>query len=182
MIEVVHNNVSAQRKRKIGMLETFNQDCADSEGIFIAEYSGINVPDLAELRHAARNAGGRVRVVKNTVARIALNESEGFSQLAGHLSGQLIYGSGSSAQSIAKVLRDFAKDNESLEIKGGVVNGSYMDAAAVKQLASLPSLDQMLGIVAGTLNAPITSLARSLKEVTASIARALGAVRDSQSK
>lgn len=172
---------SAQRRRKMAMRELFAKDCADAEGIFIAEYAGIDVPELAQLRNAARDAGGRVRVVKNSVAKLALNERDDFAQLADRLSGQLLYGSSPSAQAIAKVLADFAKNNESLKLKGGVISGAFMDAEQVARLAKLPGRDQLLGIVAGTLNAPIAGLARTLKNVTASLARALAAVRDSQS-
>lgn len=171
---------SPQRLRKQEMAAQFVADCEDTEALFIADYSGIDVAGMSVLREQARAAGGRVRVVKNTVAKRVLADIPALAPLAESLSGQLLYGSGGSATTIAKVLKDFAGDNEALEIKAGVMDGALIDAAGVKRIADLPSREQLLGMLAGTLNAPIAKLARTLAEVPSSLARALAAVRDAK--
>lgn len=171
---------SKQRLRKDGMLASFREMCAGAEGLFVAEYTGLNVADLAVLRQAAKAAGGEMRVVKNTVARIVLAEDARFAPLAARLQGHLIYGAGASAPALAKVMRDFAKEHKELKFQGGVMGGAVLETAQIEKLASLPSREEMLGILAATLNAPIVKLARALAEVPTSFARALAAVRDAK--
>ena len=169
-----------QRQRKQAMAAAFQADCVGTEALFVAEYTGLDVEALSVLRAQARESGGRVRVVKNSVAKRVLAENPGLAPLADSLAGQLIYGTGQSAPSIAKVLKNFAKEHEELSIKAGVMDGSLIDASGVRRLADLPSREQMLGILAGALAAPIAKLARTLGELPASLARSLSAVRDAK--
>ena len=169
-----------QRQRKQAMAAAFQADCDGTEALFVAEYSGLDVATLAVLRAQARAAGGRVRVVKNTVAKRVLAENPGLAPLADSLVGQLIYGSGQSAPTIAKVLKEFAKEHEELSIKAGVMDGSLIDANGVMRMADLPPREQLLGILAGALAAPVAKLARTLGELPASLARTLSAVRDAR--
>lgn len=171
---------SRQRLRKDAMLASFQQLCTDSEGVFIAEYSGIDVASLAQLRAAARAAGGEMRVVKNTVAKIALSSDERFAPLAEHLNGHLIYGAATSAPALAKAMREFTKDHEQLVVRAGVMDGEILAANQIAKLADLPSREEMLGILASTLNAPLTKFVRTLAEVPAAAARVLAAVRDAK--
>ena len=173
--------LSHQRQRKEAMLAAFEQDCKDAEGIFIAQYTGIDVSAISKLRAEAKNAGGQMRVVKNSVAKIALSADKRFAPLVEHLSGHLIYASATTAPAIAKVLSNFAKEHEELVIKAGAMDGELLEKEQIKRLADLPSREEMLGIVAGTLNAPIVKLARTLADVSASLARVLVAVRDAKS-
>lgn len=180
MTTPVTSTVSKQRQRKEQMLAAFANLCTDAEGIFVAEYSGIEVAALADLRQRARAAGGEMRVVKNTVAKIALKENAKFAPLADQLHGHLIYGVATSAPALAKAMRDFADEHEQLVMRAGAMDGELLAAAQIQKLAELPSRDEMLGILAATLNAPITKLARTLAEVPAALARSLAAVRDNK--
>lgn len=171
---------SKQRLRKDAMLVSFREMCAEADGLFVAEYTGINVADLAVLRQAVKDAGGEMRVIKNTVAKIALKEDKRFAPLVERLQGQLIYGAGASAPALAKAMRDFAKEHEELKFRGGAMGGEILEPIQIEKLADLPSREEMLGILAGTLNAPITKLARTLAEVPAAFARAVAAVRDAK--
>ena len=180
MSAVATQTKSVHRVRKEAMAEAFRSDCEGSEAIFVADYSGLDVPSLGELRQKARDAGGRVRVVKNSVARRVVGEKPDFAPLAESLKGQLIYGSGPSATDVAKTLKDFAADHEELELIAGVMGGTLIDKDGVKRIAALPPRDQMIAILAGTLGAPIAALARSLSEVPSSLARVISAVRDAK--
>ena len=180
MKQIEHKNISVQRRRKMAMVDLFAKDCADSEGVFVADYSGISVSELANLRSKAKNANCRVRVVKNTIAKRVIAENPKFAPLADQLEGQLIYGSGESAPTVAKIFKEFAIDNENLEIKAGVIEGSLMDESQVKKLAGLPSKEEFYGILACTLNAPIVKFAQTLSGIPAALARVLGAVKESK--
>ena len=171
------SRLSVQRRRKEAMRELFEQDCSQAEGVFVAAYAGLDVAEIMALRRGARQADCRIRVVKNTVAKRVLAADERFAALASSLKGPLLYGSGS-APAVAKLLRDFAKDHDHLKIVAGAVDGQLLDEEQVGRFASLPSKEQLYGIVAGTLNAPIVKLARTLAEVPSALARALAAVRD----
>lgn len=171
---------SAQRVRKEAMAATFLADCEGTEALFVAEYKGIDVASMAQLRAQVRAAGGRVRVVKNTVAKRVVSQIPALAPLADSLSGQVLYGSGPSAPAVAKALKGFAKEHEELKVRAGAMDGTLIDAAGVGRLADLPPRDVMLAVLAGTLNAPIAKLARTLGEVPAKLARALASVRDSR--
>ena len=145
---------SVQRQRKERMFAEFASDCANTEGLFVAVYTGLDVASLSELRLAAKAAGGRVRVVKNSIAKRVLAQTR-FAPLVADLHGQLLYGIGVTAPALAKAFQDFAKDHEELVLRGGILDSTVLDADSVWRLANLPNRDQMLGILAGTLNAPI---------------------------
>ncbi|MBF2735615.1 MAG: 50S ribosomal protein L10 [Betaproteobacteria bacterium AqS2] len=170
--------MSVQRRRKVGMAELFAADCGAAEGVFVAAYAGLSVADMMALRRSARAADCRVRVVKNTVAKRVLAADERFAALASSLQGPLLYGTGASAPAVAKMLRDFAKENDSLKLVAGAVDGGVLDVAQVEKFASLPSRDELRGILAATLNAPIAKLARTLADAPGRLARAVAAVRD----
>lgn len=134
---------------------------AKAQTIVIAEYRGITVGDLTQLRKNARDKGVYLRVLKNTLARRAL-EGTSFANLGEHMSGPLIYGMSPDPIASAKVLNEFAKANEKLVLKAGIYDGKVMDQAAVKALASVPSREELLAKLLGVMQAPVSGFARLL--------------------
>jgi len=154
---------------------------AGAQAIVVAEYRGLEVEGMTELRRKARASGVYLRVLKNTLARRAVKDTP-FEKLSDHLVGPLIYGISSDPVASAKVLNDFAKDNEKIVLKAGAMPGSVLSATEVKSLASMPSRDELIAILMRTMQAPIAQFARTLNEVPARFARTLAAVRDAKDK
>ena len=152
---------------------------AGTEGLVIAEYRGLTVQAVTKLRAEARKNGVTVRVVKNTLVRRAV-EGTGFAGLADQFTGPLVYGFSADPVAVAKVLVNFAKDNEKLVIRGGAMADYVMDVEAVKQLASMPSREELLAKLMATMNEPIAKFVRPLNEVPARFVRTVAAVRDAK--
>jgi large subunit ribosomal protein L10 len=129
----------------------------------------------------ARGAGVYLRVLKNTLARRAVKGTQ-FEKLSEQMSGPLIYGFAQDPVAGAKVLADFAKDNEHFVIKAGAMPNALMTAKDVKVLATMPGRQELLAKLAGTMQAPIVKLVRTLNEVPGKFVRTLAAVRDAKEK
>lgn len=154
---------------------------AGAQAVVVAEYRGLEVEGMTELRRKARASGVYLRVLKNTLARRAVKDTP-FEQLADHMVGPLIYGISSDPVASAKVLNDFAKDNEKIVLKAGAMPGSLLSATEVKSLATMPSRDELIAILMRTMQAPVATFVRTLNEVPARFVRTLAAVRDAQEK
>ena len=133
----------------------------NAQTVAVAEYRGISVTALTELRKKAREQDVQVRVLKNTLARRAIAGTS-FEALSGDLVGPLLYSISTDAVAAAKVLNDFAKTNDKLVLKAGVYNGSLLDAAGIKALASIPSREELLSKLAYVMKAPVSGMARVL--------------------
>ncbi len=125
------------------------------------------------------SSGVYFRVVKNTLVRRAVADTP-FASLADKMVGPLAYGIGTDPVAVAKVLNDFARGNEKFVIAGGAMPGQMMSAKDIASLASLPSRDELIARLLGTMQAPITKLVRTMNEVPSKFVRALAAVRDSK--
>ena len=154
---------------------------AKAQVVIVAEYRGLGVGAMTGLRAKARGAGVYLRVLKNTLAQRAVRGTQ-FEKLSEQLSGPLVYGFAQDPVAGAKVLADFAKENDRFVIKGGAMPNALMSAKDVKVLATMPSREELLAKLAGTLQAPIVKLARTLNEVPGKFVRALAAVRDAKEK
>ena len=154
-------------------------EIANAQSIIVAEYRGLGVVDLTALRANARKSGVYLRVVKNTLVRRALSGTP-FEGLSGQLVGPLIYGISKDPVAAAKLLNDFAKGNDKLTIKVGAMPNYVMDVARVKALATMPSREELLSKLLGTMQAPITQFVRTLNEVPTKFVRGLAAVRDAK--
>jgi large subunit ribosomal protein L10 len=152
---------------------------AKASVIVIAEYRGLEVGNITTLRKQAREAGVFLRVLKNTLARRAV-EGTPFAGLADKMVGPLIYGISTDPVAAAKVLNGFAKDNDKLVIKAGAMANYLMDVNGVKALATMPSREELLSKLLGTMQAPITQFVRTLNEVPTKFVRGLAAVRDAK--
>lgn len=139
---------------------------ATAQTIVVAEYRGIQVGHLTALRAKARDQGVYLRVLKNTLARRAV-EGTAFADIASELTGPLIYSISDDAVAAAKVIADFAKTNDKLVLKAGNYAGKSLDKAAVTALANIPSREVLLAQVVGMMQAPVAGLARGLAALAA---------------
>lgn len=163
--------------QKKAVVAEISAQVAEAQAIVVAEYRGLEVGDITGLRAKARKEGVYLRVLKNTLARRAVAGTP-FEGLAGHLAGPLIYGISRDPVAAAKVLNEFAKGNDKLVIKAGAMANYVMDAGGVKALATMPSREQLLATLVGTMQAPVAKFVRTLNEVPSKFVRALAAVRD----
>jgi len=152
---------------------------ASAQAIIMAEYRGMEVGQMTQLRAKAREAGIYFRVVKNSLVRRAVKDTP-YAALADHMVGPLAYGISSDPVAAAKVLHEFSRDNEKLVIKVGAMSGKIMFLEDVRALATLPSREELLSKLLGTMQAPIAKFVRTLNEVPSKFVRGLAAVRDSK--
>ena len=131
----------------------------------VVDYRGLTVAEDTELRKQLREAGVVYKVYKNTMINFAIKDTE-FADLAQHLEGPTaIAVCKDDATAAARVLAKFAKTAEALEIKGGVVDGVYYDAAGTGQIASIPSRELLLSKLLGSMQSPVTNFARVIKQI-----------------
>jgi len=152
-----------------------------AQAVVLAEYRGLPVEDITVLRSQARASGVYLRVLKNTLARRAVQGTP-FEKLADQMVGPLAYGISDDPVAAAKVLHAYARENDKLVIKGGAIPGQLMNAKEVGQLATMPSREELIARLMGTMQAPIAKLVRTLNEVPAKLVRTLAAVRDQKEK
>ena len=139
---------------------------ASAQTIVLAEYRGIEVGHLTQLRAKARSGGVYLRVLKNTLARRAV-EGTAFSGLASEMTGPLIYAISEDAVAAAKILHDFSRSNDKLVIKAGSFAGKPLDKAAVAALANIPTREVLISQLLGVMLAPVSGMARVLAAVAA---------------
>jgi large subunit ribosomal protein L10 len=158
--------VSLNLNDKKAVVAEVSAKVATAQTIVVAEYRGIQVGHLTKLRAAARAEGVYMRVLKNTLARRAV-EGTAFASLAQEMTGPLIYAISVDAVAAAKVVQDFAKTNDKLVIKAGNYAGKSLDKAGVAALASIPSREVLLAQVLGMMQAPVSGFARALAALSA---------------
>lgn len=150
---------------------------ASAQAIIIAEYRGLGVGNMTKLRAKARESGIYFRVLKNSLARRAVTGTP-FNGLSDHMVGPLAYGIGSDPVAAAKVLHEFSKGNDKFVIKAGAMPNLVMSSKEIASLAALPSRDELLSKLLGTMQAPIANFVRTLNEVPTRFVRGLAAIRD----
>jgi large subunit ribosomal protein L10 len=154
---------------------------AKAQTVVLAEYRGLPVEQITVLRSQARASGVYLRVLKNTLARRAVQGTP-FEKLADQMVGPLAYGISDDPVAAAKVLHLYAKGNDKLVIMGGAMPNYVMSAKEVGNLASMPSREQLLATLLGTMQAPIAKFVQTLNEVPGKFVRTLAAVRDQKEK
>jgi len=169
------------RSEKAAAVEDIGAVVAGAQAIVVAEYRGLEVEAMTVLRRQAREAGVYLRVLKNTLARRAVAGTP-FEGLADKMFGPLIYGISTDPVAGARVLNDFAKGNQKLVLKAGAMRNSLLDADAVKALATMPSRDELLAKLLGTMQAPVATFVRTLNEVPSRFVRTLAAVEKQKSE
>lgn len=150
--------LSLNRSEKEAVISEVTDLAAKAQTLVIAEYRGITVADMTNLRVKARNLGVSLTVLKNTLARRAVTGTQ-FEVVADQMTGPLIYGFSEDAVAAAKVVSDFAKTNDKLVIRAGAFAGKVLDVNGVKQLASIPSKEVLLAQLCGLLMSPISRTA-----------------------
>ena len=145
-----------------------------------AEYRGLSVSAMTELRIAARNENVYIRVVRNTLAKRAV-EGTDFACMQEGMTGPLVFGfSQEDPGAVARVMSEFAKENDKLEVKMVSLGGKLLPASDLDKLAKMPTKDQAIGILMGTMKAPIEKFVRTLVAPTSKMVRTLAAVRDAK--
>ena len=169
--------MSLNLEEKKAVVAEVSAQVATAQAIIVAEYRGLEVGEMTKLRAQARQSGVYLRVLKNTLVRRAVDGTP-FSGLANEMVGPLVFGISTDPVSAAKVLNDFAKTNDKFVIKAGAMPNQVMNASGVQALASMPSREELLSKLLGTMQAPIAKFVRTLNEVPTSFVRGLAAVRD----
>lgn len=145
-----------------------------------AEYRGLTVEQMTALRVEARNSGVYLRVVKNTLARRAIEGTE-FECMKDGLTGPLVLAfSQADPGSAARVIDNFSKENDKLVVKLVSIGGKLLEPSAIKAVASLPTYDEAVAQLMSVMQAPIAKLARTLNEVPSKLVRTLAAVKDAK--
>lgn len=146
--------------------------------VVFADYRGLNVDEMTELRNKLRTPGVEVKVLKNTMLRFAL-EKAGCTDTIQHITGpNAVIFSNEDPVAPAKTLYEFAKTHKNLEVKVGILEGQTISAEKIKNLAELPSKEVLVATVLGTMQAPITSFVRVLNANITGLARALDQIRE----
>jgi large subunit ribosomal protein L10 len=158
--------VSLNLNDKKAVVAEVSAQVANAQTIVVAEYRGIQVGHLTQLRANARAQGVYLRVLKNTLARRAV-EGTPFASLASEMTGPLIYSISTDAVAAAKVINDFAKSNDKLVVKAGNYAGKSLDKAGIAALANIPSREVLLAQVLGMMQAPVSGFARALAALAA---------------
>jgi large subunit ribosomal protein L10 len=163
------------RAQKAESIETLKSVFSDSGAVVVTHYMGLTVAEMTDLRGRLRTEGASFKVVKNRLAQKALDGAAGE---AGQdlFKGPVGIAYGSDPVSAAKVVVQYAKDNEKFSVIGGLLDQTtVLDADAVKALATLPSLDQIRAKIVGLVQAPATKVAGVLQAPAAQLARVLSA-------
>ena len=150
----------------------------NAQSAIAAEYRGLTVEQMTKLRHEARNAGVYLKVVKNTLARRALTDT-GYACMSDSLRGPLVLAfSKEEPAAAARIVRDFAKDNEKLVVKALALNGKLLSPGDLLALATMPTRDEALSRLLAVMKAPVEKLARTIKAPADKLVRTMAALRD----
>ena len=165
-------------EQKKAIVSEMTDVCKTSVSAAIADYRGLTVSEMTDLRSKARESGVYLRVVRNTLARLACKGTD-YECLQDVLVGPLVLlFSKEEPGAAARLLKDFTKQHDSLEVKGLVVGGELLAADRLKEVAALPSRDEAIALLMSVMQAPITKLVRTLAEPGAMLARTVSAVGD----
>lgn len=170
--------MSLTLEQKKAVVTEVAEVAASAHSALAAEYRGLTVSEMTELREKARSEGVYLRVVKNTLARRAVQGTDFECMSEGFVGPLVLAFSQEDPGSAARVLKDFGKSHDKLQVKLVAMSGQLMDASALDRLASLPSREQALSLLMATMRAPLDKFARTLNEVPGKLVRTVAAVRD----
>lgn len=162
------------RAAKSELVATLHDVFQDTGVVVVAHYSGLSVAQMTEYRSRVNAVGGKVKVAKNRLAKLALQDTPS-AGIADLFKGPTCIAYSQDPVAAAKVAVGYAKENDKLVILGGAMGSTVLDAKAVKALAELPSLDELRATLLGLLAAPATKIARTVKEPGAQLARVIQA-------
>ncbi len=162
------------RNEKQAFIASLRDSLEGKKLVVVTQQSGLTVTEVTDLRAKMREAGANYKVVKNTLARLAVQDTP-VAPLGDHFNGAIALAFSEDPVAAAKVAVEFAKTNKKIKVIAASLDGKLLDDASVDALAKLPSLDELRGRLVGLLQAPATKIARTLKEPGAQIARVAGA-------
>jgi len=172
--------VSLSIEEKKAIVAEVASIAGEAHSAVAAEYRGLSVGQLTQLRREARDGGVYLRVVKNTLAKRAIEGTE-FECMKEGLVGPLILAfSQEDPGGAARVLDKFAKDNKQLEIKIVALGGKLVDPKDIKAVANLPTRDQAISLLMAVMKAPVEKLARTMNEVPGKLVRTVAAIKDAK--
>ncbi|MDX1487825.1 MAG: 50S ribosomal protein L10 [Acidiferrobacterales bacterium] len=171
--------MSLNLEQKKIVVDQLSAVLAQSQAAALAEYRGLTVAQMTALRRKARDSQIYVRVIKNNLARRAVEGSK-FECLSDKFVGPLALAAGADPVALAKVLTGFAKENEQLRLTAAAIGGQLVSSSELNTLATLPSREQLLAMLVGTMQAPIRTFVQLLNQIPSKFVRTLAAVRDSK--
>lgn len=155
----------AKVELKQPIVEEIKESLNDAKTVVLVDYRGLTVEQDTKLRKTLREAGVIYKVYKNTMVKLAIDGTD-FDSIKEELEGPTAVAvSKTDATAAARVLAKFAKENPALEIKSGIVEGTYYDAAGITKIATIPSREELLSKFLGSIQSPITNFARVIKQV-----------------
>jgi large subunit ribosomal protein L10 len=157
------------RAQKEKVVDELGQIFESSGVVVVAHYVGLTVAEMQVLRARMRDAGGAVRVAKNKLAKIAL-EGKPCASISNLLTGMTVLAYSEDPVAAAKVMEDYAKDNQKLVILGGAMGDAALDPAGVKAVAAMPSREELIASVVACIGAPASSLAGAIGAPASNIA------------
>lgn len=169
--------MALDKETKERLIADYSRGFAVSPNAFVLGFSGLSVPQADELRARVRERGGRYQVVKNRLALIALKDT-GMEALAEHFQGPTAVAySDDDVVGLAKILTDFAKEAEVLEFRGGLLDGSPIEAGQIKAIAELPSREELIAKLLFLLHSPIARMVRGLGGLTQQLVSVVEQIR-----
>ena len=168
----------APRADKVAVVDEVRQRFDDAEAVLFTEYRGLDVGALAALRGHLIDADCRYKIYKNSLVRLAIESSAPEGTLDLLLGPTALAFCGKDPSAAAKALRQFAADNEALIIKGGVLAGTLLDGVQVRELADLPSRDEIMAQILGAFAAPLSSLASMMNNLLGEMSGLIQALAD----
>ncbi len=167
-------------QQKQAVVAEVAEAASTAHSVIAAEYQGLTVADMTELRASARESNVFLKVVKNTLAKRAFDGTD-YDCMGDSLSGQLVFAfSLEEPGSAARVIKDFAGKNKNLVVKVVAFGGELLDPEDIKRLASLPTRDQAISLLMSVMKAPVEKLTRTINEVPGKLVRTVAAIRDSK--
>ena len=162
------------RSQKADLVDELKQVFTETSVVVVTRNHGLSVAQSTDLRLKMRDAGAQYKVAKNRLALIALDGTR-YSPIGDLLKGPTALATSSDPVAAAKVAVDFAKTTDKLEIVGGAMGDTVLDASGIKALAALPSLDELRATIVGLIQAPASKIARTVSEPGAQLARIFAA-------
>lgn len=162
------------RQQKKQVVDTLGEEIGKAGTVVVTHYKGLTVADMTALRRKSREAGVTFRVAKNRLVKIALKDT-GFDGLSDLFSGPVAVAYSEDVVAPAKVVADFAKENEKLVVIGGGMGDKVLDSAGVMALSKMPSLDELRAKIIGMLNTPATRIASVVQAPGGQVARVINA-------
>jgi large subunit ribosomal protein L10 len=154
------------RNEKSEIISEIKELLESSTAIYLTDYRGINVEDVSELRNQFRHEGVRYKVFKNTLVKRALDEAGKYEKIADHLTGMTGFAFASTNPlAPAKIINKYFSDKEKLSLKACYVEGEYFDGTQLKTLATLPTKNELIAGILGSINSPVSGIAGAINAV-----------------